>query len=204
MLSFLTVFLTFDYWYNPTIHNFGNTGTMGNIHAILSPYFTKLIDIKAYNGVDIRKKVYENLEGSTVDLCCGTGFSTRPGGLGVDTSREMLRFSNFFNPGSAYVYGNAETYGNDFEFDTVSCMFAFHEIPSEGHNNIIKNSIRISRKKIVIVDISTDYKPSKMMLSGEPYILDYLKNIDATMEKFGFSKEILIENHVNMWTYTKM
>lgn len=189
------------YWYNPVIHNFGNTGTLGTIHALSTPLFTKLIDKSAYKGINVRKQIYETFEGDVLDMCCGTGFSTKPGGLGIDTSHEMLRFSNLFNPGSIYKFGNAETYGKDLEFDTVSCMFAFHEIPTEGQLSIIENCIRVARKKVVIVDISTEYKPSKLMLSGEPYIKNYLSEIDSTLSNF--NKTSTIKGHVDMWIYEK-
>ena len=82
-------------------------------------------------------------------------------------------------------------------------MFAFHEIPEEGHVNIIKNAIRLAKKNIIIVDISTDYIPSDLMLSGEPYILDYLENIDKLFNRFSFRKETIIKGHVDKWTYKK-
>ena len=191
------------YWYNKDIHSLGNTGLLGNIHALSTPLFTKLIDIKAYSGVNIRKNIYEDLDGDIIDFCCGTGFSTKPGNTGIDTSLEMLKYSNLFNPGSSYTFGNAETYGKDNEFDIVTCMFAFHEIPLYGHKNIIKNAIRVAKKKIIIVDISTNYVPSELMLSGEPYILDYIDNIDKLFEDFSFKKETLIEGHVDKWIYSK-
>lgn len=202
IFSFLLAFQT-PYWYNPIIHNLGNTGIAGNIHAMASPVITKFIDENAYYGLDIRKQVFDNVDGKVVDLCCGTGFSTKPGNVGVDTSLPMLRCANLFNPGSKYVFGNAETFGDINEFDVVTCMFAFHEIPEEGHIKIINNALRISRGKIIFIDISTDYKPSKLMLSGEPYVLDYLKNIDALFERFSFEKKNLIKGHVDMWSYTK-
>lgn len=206
MLSSLFVFtfsLNQPYWYNPVIHNLGNTGFLGNIHAMATPCITKFIDKKAYSGIDIRKKVYEDTSGTTCDLCCGTGFSTKPGNTGVDTSKEMLRFANFYNPGSRYLFGNAETYGKDLEFDIVTCMFAFHEIPEEGHRKILNNALRISKRSVIIVDISTDYKPSKLMLAGEPYTLDYIQNIDNLMESYSFEKINLIKGHVDIWTYDK-
>lgn len=208
MINLINVFifsLKQPYWYNPIIHSLGNTGFSGNVHAISTPFFTKLIDIKAYSGVNIRKKIYSDTDadGIICDLCCGTGFSTKPGHVGVDTSKEMLRYAGFFNPGSRYAFGNAETYGNDNQFDIVTCMFAFHEIPEEGHVNIIKNAIRLAKKNIIIVDISTDYIPSDLMLSGEPYILDYLDNIDKLFNRFSFRKETIIEGHVDKWTYKK-
>jgi len=206
MLSSLFVFtfsLNQPYWYNPAIHNLGNTGFLGNIHAMSTPCITKFIDKKAYSGIDIRKKVYEDTSGTICDLCCGTGFSTKPGNTGVDTSKEMLRFANFYNPGSRYLFGNAETYGKDLEFDIVTCMFAFHEIPEEGHRKILNNALRISKRSVIIVDISTDYKPSKLMLAGEPYTLDYIQNIDNLMESYSFEKINLIKGHVDIWTYNK-
>lgn len=206
MIALINTFifsLNHPYWYNPSIHNLGNTGMLGNLHAAATPLFTKLIDKKAYSGVDIRKQIYEEMHGSVCDLCCGTGFSTKPGQTGVDTSKEMLRYSSLFNPGSNYIYGNAETYGKDREYDIVTCMFAFHEIPEEGHRKILNNAIRISTNKVIIVDISTDYKPSKMMLAGEPYTLEYISTIDKLMEDFSFEKRNLIKGHVDIWTYNK-
>lgn len=46
-----------EYWFNPTIHNFGNIGFLGTIHAVLAPVSTKVIDILAYDGESIRDRV---------------------------------------------------------------------------------------------------------------------------------------------------
>jgi hypothetical protein len=51
-----------EYWFDSRIHKFGNTGFWGAIHAAISPIATKIIDIKAYDGVDIRKKVRRTSE----------------------------------------------------------------------------------------------------------------------------------------------
>lgn len=192
--------MTTPYYYNSCIHNMGNVGPMGVLHAALAPAFTKVIDKKAYNGRNIRKEVYNSIESkSIVDLCCGVGYSTKPGMIGVDTSTEMLKFANFYNPGRQYLFGNAEDFGEDNQFDVVTCMFAFHEMPNSGHRKIIDNAIRISTKQVIIVDISTNYKPSKLMLAGEPYILNYMETIDGLLENF--NKTILIDNHVDCWTF---
>lgn len=197
---FLLIFSSITpYWFNPKIHNFGNTGILGNVHAASTPFITRLIDYKAYDGRDVRKEIYNTFEGNVLDLCCGTGFSTKPGHTGIDTSLEMLRLTKVFNPGSNYLCGNAESYGKDKEFDTVSCMFAFHEMPTVGHLKVIRNALKVAKKEIIIVDISTNYEPSDLMLSGEPYINDYLKNIDDTLYNYGFSKKIFIENHIDVW-----
>lgn len=192
--------MTTPYYYNSCIHNMGNIGPMGVLHATLAPAFTKIIDKKAYNGRNIRKEVYNSIKSkSIVDLCCGVGYSTKPGMIGIDTSTEMLKFANFYNPGRQYLFGNAEDFGEDNQFDVVTCMFAFHEMPNSGHRKIIDNAIRISTKQVIIVDISTNYKPSKLMLAGEPYILNYMETIDGLLENF--NKTILIDNHVDCWAF---
>jgi len=186
------------YWYDKRIHNFGNSGLCGNLHALVSPLATKIIDVTAYKKVNVRKEIYSKFDGKIVDVCCGTGYSTKPGATGIDTSIEMLRFANIYNPGRNYLYGNAENFGNDKEFDLATCMFAFHEMPEEGHNKIVRNLMRIS-KKIVIVDISTNYKPSKAMLTGEPYISNYIDYIDLLLYNYGFNKRTYLDNHVDIW-----
>ena len=88
MINILLSIISFSkvpYWYNSEIHNMGNIGVLGNIHAASSPIITKFIDYRAYNGRDIRKEIYDTFEGNVLDLCCGTGFSTKPGHTGVET-----------------------------------------------------------------------------------------------------------------------
>lgn len=96
----------YEYWSRPDIHTFGNMGFGGALHAAIAPVATKLIDVKAYGGQDVRKMIAEELRvlvdksGARVcDLCCGVGISTRAlekafhdaeSIVGVDTSLEML------------------------------------------------------------------------------------------------------------------
>jgi SAM-dependent methyltransferase len=216
--SYLNLINT-PYWNNKKIHNLGNIGVLGNIHAMTAPIMTKFIDRTAYDGRNVREEVYNSLDGCVLDMCCGTGFSTKPGSVGIDTSLEMLRFSKLFNPGSEYCYGNAETFGSNEEFDTVSVMFSCHEMPSYAHINVIRNAIRVARKKVVIVDISLDYKPSDIMISGEPYIVDYIDSFQKTMDNIVWKEEpdtsfpifhlprwnktTLVDRHVDMWVYNK-
>lgn len=75
------------YWDDPRIHNFGNNNWFS---AFVAPLATKLIDLSAYDGVDLRKKILSDAnitpDESVVDLCCGIGSSTAGWGLGVDSS----------------------------------------------------------------------------------------------------------------------
>ena len=80
------------YWDDPRIHLLGNNNC---ISAHLAPIATKLIDFTAYDGTDLRKKIHEDISPdlSVVDLCCGSGLSTVPWGIGVDTSQNFLRMA---------------------------------------------------------------------------------------------------------------
>ena len=80
------------YWFDPRIHNFGNTGIGGLFHSVVAPLATKLIDKLAYDDRDIRDEISSMLAnygdgGSVVkgteeelkilDIGCGVGMSTR-------------------------------------------------------------------------------------------------------------------------------
>ena len=163
------------------IHNFGNTGLGGFVHAHLAPIATHVIDNLAYNGVNIRQQILEEYgidnETNVVDLGCGTGLSTQNGGLGVDTSLEMLHVARAYFPGKTFLQQNAEVFGKDREFDVATLFYVLHEAPATARLRLIDNAMRIA-KRVVIADISPSYRPSSMMLTGEPYVLGYLRNIE--------------------------
>jgi hypothetical protein len=46
-----------EYWFDSRIHTFGNTGFLGALHAAMAPLSTKVIDIVAYDGKDVRSMV---------------------------------------------------------------------------------------------------------------------------------------------------
>ena len=83
-------------------------------------------------------------------------------------------------------------------------MFAFHEMPLIAQINVINNGLRIARKEFIIVDIASNFKnkkPSKLFLRGEPYLIDYLNNIDYLTRNF--EKINYIPNNVDVWIYKK-
>ena len=63
-----------EYWYNPTIHTFGNVGLLGGLHAALAPISTKIIDQVAYGGQDVRSVAstvhYSTIVWSRVESHC--------------------------------------------------------------------------------------------------------------------------------------
>jgi SAM-dependent methyltransferase len=225
VLKLIVIFLTFNsaistkYYYDSRIHNFGNIGLGGQIHSMLAPYATKVIDKKCYNSVNIRQLIlskytqdfYKNHEKlpKIIDLCCGTGTSTATNQLGIDTSNKMISQANINNQQSLkththtqFIIGNAENYGKSQEFDTATLMFAFHEMPNYAHHKIIKNAKKITKHAIIIVDINPNYSPSKLMLIGEPYLLNYKATIHELLTQHQFSYLEYIQNHVGLWYYS--
>lgn len=192
------------YYFNPQVHNFGNIGLAGRIHAELSPLARRIIDYKRYNGYNIRRKILEPYKDmSQLDMCCGIGDSVNDNcnSVGIDTSPEMLLVAKRYYPNKTFVMANAEDYYNSNQFDIVTCMFAMHEIPLHAQLRIIENGIKNAKKRFIIVDISSNYTPSRLMLSGEPYLLAYLENFNSILEDKKFKKTVYIENHVDIWEY---
>ena len=145
------------------------------------------------------------LDKSVLDFCCGIGISTVKNGIGIDTSPEMLkvarRLSKEQYQNKTFYLSNAEKFNINDHIDIVTCMFAFHEMPLTAHYKIIENAIRIAKEEVIIVDIASDYEPKDIMLSGEPYLLDYMSTIDKTLEDF--EKTVYIDGHVHIWKYKK-
>jgi SAM-dependent methyltransferase len=246
-IKFLLIFITFNlihaikiptkYYYNSRIHNFGNVGLGGQIHSLLAPYATTMIDNRCYNSVNIRQLIlskynqefYKNHEKlpKIIDLCCGTGTSTATNQLGIDTSEPMISKAKLseaklseaklskaklsqvkinnqqsIKTHTKFIIGNAENYGQEDEFDTATIMFAFHEMPNYAHHKIIKNAKKITKHDIIIVDINPSYSPSKLMLSGEPYLLNYKATIQELLTQHQFKYLEYIPNHVGLWYFS--
>lgn len=167
---------------HPQMHTLGNVGVGGQVHACVAPVATTVIDQLAYGGRNVRKFLHEELpDGSVIDLGCGTGKSTPSGGLGVDTSKEMLHVARVLAAASSnnktFVRGNAETFGEDDQYDVALLFFVLHEAPGDARLRLLHNALRIARV-VWVADIAPGYTPSDTMLAGEPYVLSYLRNIE--------------------------
>ena len=189
------------YPYDPRIHNFGNHGALGSVHSLIAPLFTLYTDTTIY-GRNLRKEIVDiqGADKTILDVGCGTGFSTSAtlGSKGLDVSNEMLSTAKAIFPNKDFEQANIEEWVPDKQYDIVTIMFLFHEVPQEHRINIIEKLKLIAREKILVVDISPNYSPSELMLTGEPYINDYLKNIRDDLSSF--SEEIIITNHVHSWS----
>ena len=189
------------YAYDPRIHNFGNHGALGSVHSLIAPLFTLYTDTTIY-GRNLRKEIVDNegADKTILDVGCGTGFSTSgvAGSKGLDVSKEMLATARTIFPDKDFEQGHIEEWIPDKQYDIVTMMFLFHEVPQESRLNIIEILKSIALEKILIVDISPEYSPSNLMLTGEPYIMDYLKNIQTDLRHF--DEEIIIDKHVHAWS----
>ena len=96
-------------------------------------------------------------------------------------------------------------------------MFLLHEVPLIGQYQIIDAAYNLLKEKgyLFITDIHEKYNPSSLMLMGEPYLLDYKKNIRRTLTdvittgKFKIANKTTdflnpyIPNHVSTTKLTK-
>lgn len=176
--------------------------------------------LSSYNQEFYQK--YERLP-KLIDLCCGTGTSTATNQLGIDSSEAMISAAQATLSAATlsaaqatlsqakqakqakktqFIIANAENYGQPQEFDTATLMFAFHEMPNYAHHKIIKNAKKITKHDIIIMDIDPSYSPSKLMLSGEPYLLNYKNTIHKLLTQHQFSYIEYIPKHVGLWIYS--
>jgi ubiquinone/menaquinone biosynthesis C-methylase UbiE len=109
-----------------------------------------------------------------------------------------------------FVCGNAEsTSFPDESFDLVTIMYALHEAPESGRDKLLLEAHRLLRHggTLAIIDISPDYTPNWSMLSGEPYVLEYQKNIQKQLKKVdgftNFRHKSVVPGHVEMWILTR-
>ena len=111
---------------------------------------------------------------------------------------------------TVFARGNAERINlPSGSFDLVTIMYAFHEIPHAARYRILRESRRLLKEGgiLAIVDISPEYTPTEMMLAGEPYVIEYQKNICKQLSLArGFANyqfRTVIPGHVEMWTLTR-
>lgn len=200
----LLALMTFGvYWKDPRIHTLGNFGSQGLFHASIAPVFTRGIDHFVYGKRNVRKELHSIISDSgynnIIDFGCGTGLSTHQNAIGIDASNEMLKVARLINPKPIFIQGNVESWGNTKMADAITICYLFHEVPPKGRKRILRNAIRLAKQEVFVLDIAPEYKPSPIMLLGEPFITEYLANIDSEMESHNFKRTDLITGHVRLW-----
>lgn len=193
-------------WKDPRIHTLGNHGPTGMLHALAAPLITSAIDRVAYEGLDVRGCLRSSSLTTTVDLGCGVGLSTSENGIGVDSSREMLRVARALHPRKTFFRGLAEKWGETDMAQTVTVAFLLHEQSRARRALILKNAYRLCACHVVVMDIHPSYRPSATMLAGEPYIEEYLNAIDEELHSM-FCDTVtsydLVHGRVRVWNITK-
>ena len=87
--------------------------------------------------------------------------------------------------------------------------YGFHEIPNSARYRILREARRLLQKggKLCVVDITPDYQPKPSMLAGEPYVLEYQKNIMHQLKHIqgfiDFEYQTILKGHVGMWMLTR-
>ena len=72
-------------------------------------------------------------------------------------------------------------------------MFLLHEVPYHGRQEILDEVYRllVPGGILNVMDIRLNYKPNKAMLSGEPYLLDYLNTFDKQIKNHEISAKYI-------------
>lgn len=167
------------YWANPNIHQMGNMGFGGGLHAAISYPFIKVLDKILYEGRDMREYVKDQFDTSDVlDFGSGIGLSTA--NHGIDTSPEFVAMARLLHPDKTFTQANAEVYGDNDSFEFVTAFLLMHEAPSQARRIMMKNAMRVARNAAVIVDMTPrTLSPEKhnWHARGEPYLSCYMNSM---------------------------
>lgn len=206
--------------FHPRIHNMGNVGPLGWLHANMAWTATRIIDKVAYDGVDIRLQIAESLaethdrDSAILEVGCGAGTLTKPLAnhfdslIAFDTSAEMLRVAKKVCGKDVDFRLANGVHARLFDVDVCITSFLMHELPSNAHVSLLSSMVDSIEKKngtVYIIDIDPTYTPSMSMESGEPFVHDYLENFDKTILSVvkdrgcALDRRVLIEKHVCMW-----
>jgi SAM-dependent methyltransferase len=209
--------------FHPAIHNLGNVGPLGSVHASGARFATWLIDQAAYRGRNMRREVAQGLAATlpsgarVLEVGCGVGTLTRElvrvdlAVVGVDTSEEMLRVARRRVPAAELLCENGADV-HTRRADVAICSMVFHELPRRAHVDVLEAMIAatdLAHGDVWLVDIDPAYEPSVQMLAGEPYVPEYLATINATLTRTAqqhsleCSSVAIVHGHVRGWVLSR-
>lgn len=209
--------------FHPAIHNMGNVGRMGALHADGAWFFTRLIDALAYEGRNMRAEFSKGLaeirpkDSSILEVGCGVGTLTAElekcefsNVNAVDTSQEMINKAREYTKTSVYSNMNGVDAHLNFEdIDVAIVCMVMHEMPTCAHSELIQSLLKATRRdgEIWLIDIDPMYSPSVSMLAGEPYLPSYLANVEETIHKEAEMHYVntlqVIPKRVRAWVISK-
>lgn len=199
--------------FHPNIHNLGNVGFWGSVHAKGAWVATCMIDRMAYSGRHMRRELaaalaeeYGDRDTTVLEVGCGVGTLTVEldriptfNVTAIDTSQEMLDVARTCTQ-CRLLCMNAIDVGEPTDVSVV-CM-TMHEMPPAAHEAVVEALLRTTRRSIWIADIDPSYVPSQLMLSGEPYVPTYLDSFEKTIERVAgvnVRSIALVPGHVRVW-----
>lgn len=178
--------------HNPSVHNVGNNNLL---HALLLPVIWTYIKYTAFQGVDVRSRSLSYvprayLANGACDLGCSVGHMSKTlqnvgvtPVVGLDTSESMLHVARLHAPTIHFETRNVcldllPTAG------LYSISFLFHEMPVAAQYTTLKQILSTnSSAGILVVDIDPVIELKGTPETGqEPYIADYLANVERMME----------------------
>lgn len=146
-----------------------------------------------------------------LDVACGTGRALYQMTLahpehqyfGVDLSPFYLEHARqlLTGRGVSFTEGNAEKLSSpDADFDVVTSVFLFHELPRRARRNVLAEMRRVLRPGgLLIIEDSAQLNDSPELATflenfgrdmNEPFFLDYLEDgLEAQIEAAGFTIE---------------
>lgn len=205
--------------FHPSIHNLGNVGNLGAFHAKGAAFATRVIDLAAYGGRNMRRELAEYMANrykngtSVLEVGCGVGTLTLElertcafNITAVDTSQDMLDVAKT-RVDSRLVCANGVDVNGTFDMSII-CM-TMHEMTPVAHEQMIAAMSVFTAGDVWIVDIEPSYEPSRIMLTGEPYILGYKATICDSIARTSccmgrsVSSFSLVDGHVRAWVLTR-
>lgn len=152
---------------------------------------------------NIRKLIIDaqGADQKILDIGCGLGYSTSdsPGSVGIDINKINIKRASEIFPNKKFKRSFINT-KND-EYDIVTSMFFFHEIPQYLRKKILNSAINMAKNKVVIVDIDPNYDATLSMSKNKPFLNDYFQNIRDDLKHF--NESTLVKGLLTMWIYDK-
>ena len=153
--------------------------------------------------VNIRKFVID-LQGKNkriLDIGCGVGDSTSDGKgcLGIDNDRDALENAMKKYPDKKFRLGVITSWKPEKNYDITTSMFYLHKLDASKRKNIINVAKKCATERVVILDVSPDFKPCGELIKEKPYLLDFIENSREELSEF--TEHTMVEDNISMWTY---
>lgn len=169
-------------------------------------FMTQINPISNQNTyINIRKFVID-LQGKNkriLDIGCGNGDSTSNGKgcLGIDNNRDAIDAAIKKYPDKSFRLGVITSWKPEENYDITTSMFYLHKLNASKRKQIISVAKRCADERVIILDISPDYKPNERMIEENPHLSDFIVN--SRREMADFTEYTIIQDNISMWTFDK-